>query len=249
MKKILLTVLFVLLAVVPAQAGVLDLSAANASGGPLNGAFFSRTDLLGQGTGNFQPFVEIQARGTEEGYNTDYRYPSNPFVQFDETTNAQWNFAIPLSAIPLVSVTGQSGLYREILLNAAEPGQSNDSLSLDVMEIYLANTNTLYDYPTNWPAFSYNLGSDNVGANSILLDNITGQGVADMYAYIPDAAFKDNTGAYTGSYFYVYSAFSQSAGSAEKWGTRGASPAVPEPASMMLLGSGLLGILGLRRKV
>jgi hypothetical protein len=152
----------------------------------------------------------------------------------------------------LVNIGGTD--YREIILDAAEPGGDKNTLLLEKMEIYLLPTGSETGYNSGWGTPIYELFDDTDLENildSILLNDITGNGVSDMYAYIPDSFF-------TGSnqYMYLYSKFGladmalgASDGSFEEWGVAaGGSPVVPEPASMVLLGSGLLGFAGLKKR-
>lgn len=218
-----------------AYAATLDLSLVP-SQGTINDAIFSRTDISGQGTGNFDPFVRIQRNqgsGDEEGYNTDGA------VEF-QTKGGTWTHSVLLSAIPLVNINGTS--YRQILLDAAEP--SGNTLLLNKFELYLLSAGNISGYPANFPSGALQYDFTGGAYSSILLDNITGNGVSDMFAYIPNSKF-------TGSnqYLYLYSKFGDAAGSFEEWGVlKGNATVVPEPASLSLLGLGLLGLLGLKKR-
>src|SRR5262245_45624323 len=59
-----------------ARATIVDLINGNGPG-TINGAMFEWTDFSSSGTGNTDPFLRVQADGTEQGYNTSN--PSPPF--------------------------------------------------------------------------------------------------------------------------------------------------------------------------
>jgi len=132
--------------------------------------------------------------------------------------------------------------YREFVLDAAEPnGGGASTLYIDKIELYLLGTNNASNYPFPNEVSLYTLGT----GNSIKLDNITGNGEADMFAYVPDSVLANDPD----PYLYFYSKFSQSAGSYEEWGVqRGVQAHTPEPATMMLLSAGLLGALLRKRR-
>jgi len=67
----------------------------------------------------------------------------------------------------------------------------------------------------------------------------TGSGSGDMFAYIRTSLF---TG---GTYVYLYSQFGSNFANNdgyEEWGAVRGTAAVPEPASLLLMGSGLMGL-------
>src|SRR5258708_4708187 len=77
----------------------------------LNGALFYSSDIQPTGTGVIQPFVRIQGKPTESGYNTD-----GP-IEFDtkDHTGQNWTHSITLSQVPIVTIGGVQ--YREFLLD------------------------------------------------------------------------------------------------------------------------------------
>lgn len=102
------------------------------------------------------------------------------------------------------------------------------------------------NYPTNFPVSKRIYQLVDGTYDGIFLNNIIGNGVSDMFAYIPDNLFAGDS--------FLYSKFNQSAGTFEEWGTRASSttspsnvPDIPEPSTFLLLGSGL-GYWLLRKK-
>jgi len=198
--------------------------------GGANGAlFFSGTDLPATGSGVIDPFVRIQAKGTEQGYNTDARpYDANN----DAGATATFNHSIQLADIPLVEINGVR--YREFRLdiNEANIGGKTNLISLEALKLFSADAGNLSGLDTAvgtvgaTNAFSsdrsrllYNL--DGAGdIRVILTDWSTGSGHGDYAVLIPDAAF---AGVAESQFIYLYSAFGDSDGTNggfEEWYVR-----------------------------
>jgi hypothetical protein len=201
--------------------------------GGANGAlFFSGTDLPATGSGLIDPFVRIQAKDTEQGYNTDARpYDANN----DAGATATFNHSIQLSAVPLVEISGVR--YREFRLdlNETNNGGKRNLITLDALKLFSADAGNLIGLDTTvgavgaTTAFSsgrskllYNL--DGAGDISVLLtDWSTGSGHGDYAVLIPEAAFADVA---ENQFIYLYSAFGDTDGTNggfEEWYLR--SPA------------------------
>lgn len=212
-------------------------------------ALFYRTDLQPTGTGVIQPFVRIQAKPTESGYNTD-----GP-IEFDtkDHTGQNWTHSITLSQVPIVNIGGIN--YREFILDINEStAQNNRFLSMNEFEVYLSDTNVLTGFNTATHTFStpgtastvlvYDM--DASGDKLVRMDYslASGSGSGDMFVYVKDSLF---TG--SGPYVYLYSKFGNPDGSDagfEEWATRPGPtnpPAVPLPASLWG-GLALLGTMG-----
>lgn len=215
------------------QATLVDLTTVGASGS-INGAMFQQDNFeLSTGTGVFEPFVRIQAKQSEAGYNTDGE------LEFD-TKASLWTHSILLGEIPTV---GDDDYY-EVRLDINESAK-RPYISLEALKIHLADTGDLTNYNTN-PDFGpplYDL--DTGGDNTVLLDYslATGSGSGDMTVLIPVSAL----GTDGSKYFYLYSEFTGTPGTSagfEEWGIFETSN-TPEPQALCLLG---LGALLLRKR-
>ncbi len=244
-----------------ANANMVDLTSAGSSGN-INGAqFFQYSASLPTGTGVFGPFLRVQQNGIESGYNT------NGPLEFD-TKSGTWTHAIKLGDIPLING------YRQFSLDINESmGQTNSLLSLDQVELFVANNANLTGYSAGSFAGATKVyDMDNplgnpIPNNWVKLDYATsgsGSGRADMLMYVPDLYFTAG-GANANSYIVMYSKFgtvfgadgglSATAGF-EEWsinkltaaGTPIPPDAIPIPAAIWLLGSGLIGLIGVARK-
>jgi hypothetical protein len=231
-------------------ASVLDLTTVGASG-VINGATFVQDCTGPAGTGYIQSFVRIQANGTEQGYNTDFRP-----VQNQEKTDANFTRAVLLADVPVVSIGGVD--YRQFYLDINESAAAPKALlSLDQLVLFSGTTNVLHDYD---PADkTFNLGGsstllwdmDETGDIAIKLNaNLQqGSGHFDMIANIPNSVFAGATGSYLYLYSQFGSNFTSSAGFEEWTYQEAAAPRpvpgptpVPLPASVWA-GMGLLGLV------
>jgi len=192
-------------------------------------AFFERYNDPPTGTGVFKPFVRIQGKGIEKGYNTDGS------AEFD-TKGGKWTHSLKLGDIP-VSTNGDIQLLLDI--NQSQGG-NNRYLSLDVMKIFLADSGSLDNYGSGLGTLVYDLGD-----NWVKMDNTIfgpGSGTGDVRVTIN---ISEIPGWSSDKYFYLYSEFGKynsSNGGFEEWAI--AIPAaIPEPATIALLGLGALSLL------
>lgn len=218
------------------QAAVVDLTATGSSG-IINDAVFFQSWPGITGTGVFDSFVRVQKNGTEQGYNTDGA------LAFD-TKAGLFTHSIRLDGVS--TVLYNNIIYREFLLDM---GQNNDLLSLDKVQIYLNNVSGSVT-GTNLASLGSLIYDLDTGGDSWVKLNHTdaGNGRADMTMFVPNNLFSGSN-----PYVYLYSKFGENLATNdgfEEWGVRKdvVHVAIPESATMSLLGLGLLGLMGFRKR-
>jgi hypothetical protein len=238
-----------------AYADTCDLTVAPGTECTINTAIFQAIDPQSTGTGVIDPFVQTSGAGNlseTESYNTTVNNVLN------NTSADNWNHPLNLGSVPIVNIGGTD--YYEFVLDINESvGNGDNFISLDEIQLF----DVTFDNRTqSVETFSggvldivgnlvYRLDSNE--DNQVLLDYSfgSGSGSGDMNLYIPVSAFQNE-------YVILYSHFGD-AGTVgdreygtsdgfEEWTHRESTTPVPEPATMVLLGTGLLGIAGKVRK-
>ena len=194
--------------------------------------FIQGSDYPATGSGVIDSFVRIQANGTEQGYNTDYR-PQ----QFDEGNTATFNHSILVSDIPVVTLQGDDGQSHDywefrLDLNEQDGNVGRDQITLDALQLYVSSSNDLTNFDTSTGTFTIDPGPDgmvgtpddiktdgtplyDLGASVDLNEWTSGSGHGDYTVLVPYVE-----GDYTDQYMYLYSAFSNTDGGFEEWYVR-----------------------------
>ncbi len=255
--SLLSAVVVVLAATSVAKADTCDMTSAGASCS-IGGAIFTNNNLQSTGTGVIDPFLRIQANGTEQGFNEDYGPGNNPL--YDEKTGI-WTHSEPLSNLIPTTINGTT--YYQFLLDINQTS-SDPYLTLTGLQLFQSSVANPTCTTSNAPGSCLGTQVFNLGANNVVMNyNLNpGSGAGDMWVYIPTADFSNTSG-----YLILYSSFgtdgcpsaisnpngyscSSNDGFEEWTAVAGSSPSVPEPGTLALFGTGALSLAGfLRRKL
>ena len=176
------------------QAVVINLDKNNS--GTANGALFEVGSIHPAGTGVFEPFLTIQANGTEQGYNASNN-------NFDTKRVPQWNHEIKFSDMQATVINGQQ--YFGFAIDVNEPnGGGKADISLTDLRIYTSptlqnstSTDRNGEFNGSLGTLRYDLGNNEV----YYVDRHRGSGESDINVYIPVSAFAGTSG---NDYVYMY---------------------------------------------
>ena len=242
----------------------IDLTTLGATYTGTDGVIWNELISVPTGTGNYDPFLRVQANDVEEGFNTDFGGPYDPVGSHQPPLNdvgGIWTHDITKGDLAVKNVGGID--YYVFTLDINEP--NNDAqrfLSLDELKLYTSATGVRSDLVG--ATLRYDM--DAVSDQDVYLDHALqeGSGHDDMEVLIPTSFF---AGAASTDFLYLYcklgatgGAFGadyafESADGFEEWSAiRGTPPPPPppppasEPTTMLLLGGGLVGMLAARAR-
>ena len=237
----------------PGSTAIIGAGAFSAGGAP---AQFTYADQQPAGTGFIDPFLRVQEKPTEEGYNTDGGFP------FNDKTPHNYQHSVLISSLQVVIAPDGTPSYKFMLdSNQAGASFSAHTLALSQLQIYTTNdpNQTTTDPGTfaanNHLVYNLNIGTtfntppNNDSHGNTILTYAVGSGIADMYAYIPVSDFIYAQDQYLILYFYGGNDQYASSGGFEEWVafTKTATP-VPDSSSTLTLSIvGFGALLTLRR--
>lgn len=223
----------------------------------VDNTLWTNTPLIqSSGTGVFDPFLRVQANGTETGMNTD----GNPPL---DTKAGIWTHSIQFSELAVLNVNGTDYYIFSVDIN--EPNQEQALLTMNELRIYnVAGNGALESEAAVAGAGTLKYNLDAIQDQQILMDyrvSNTGSGEHDMDFGIPVSFFAGVSGS---DYLYMVvnfglagstTGFDSADGFEEIHALTGGSTSTtttttegPEPGTIALFGMGLIGLAAARRK-
>ena len=213
------------------RAAIVDLSSSLTANGSINGALFFATDQQPAGTGFIDPFLRVQSKPFEQGYNTDGGFP------FDDKNPHNFQHSVQLSSLAQFDVDGTQ--YFKFMLDANQSGQSNHTFTLTQLQFYTSNdpaqTTTAFAVDGTLPlghlAYNLNIGG---GTDNSVITTSTGSGKFDAIVFVPVSFFNA-----TDRFVYLYFA-GKGNGGFEEWTAAGNVAPIPEFGTLLPV----IGLIG-----
>lgn len=223
-----------------ANATIVDLTT-NASG-EIDGALFFATQQQPAGTGFIDPFLRVQEKNFEQGYNTDGGFP------FDDKNPDAFQHSLYIPNLTETILGGKE--YLVFMLDSNQSGNNypQHQISLDALQIFTSNdpnqtttTFTAGGILALNGTLVYNL--DATGNNAVIATAL-GSGKADLFLYLPAELVK------TGElYLYLYCAFGNTdpaSGGFEEWVFIPGTAPIPEMGTFFPVIGLLVAVLSTR---
>jgi hypothetical protein len=232
----------------------------------IGGAIFTTNNAQSTGTGVINPFLRLQANGSESGINSD----EGQNKLFADTKASLHTHDITLGELGTKMIENTN--YFVFLLDVNETNNSAGHLiSLDTFQLYTRSTSITDGAADTLAAVQaggnlrYNM--DTPGNNEVLLDYSlnNGSGSGDLFVYVPTSLFSADS---SSSFLYLYTQLGykgvigdkpntidyRSDAGFEEWATSKdkSSTSVPDSgSSVALLGLGLaiVGVISRRKQV
>lgn len=229
----------IILGTAAAHATTVDLM--SVSSGTLNGGIFSLADNQPTGSGVYDPFLTIQNKVTEQGYNSSTG-------NFDTKREPVYNHELQLSQLNATTISGVQYYSFNVDINETN-STAGSKISLDSFKVYTSPTIQTSTSTDANGLFNGSLGTlryDSGTGNAVFIKDVNhGSGQSDLSIFIPVSLF---AGASATDNVYVYQfwgkEFNTDGGYEET--TLGAGTtftAVPEPSTLVPL-MGLFSALG-----
>src|ERR1041384_4257270 len=151
------------------------------------------------GTGYIDPFLRVQANGTEQGYNTSGVTPQAPY---DDKAGI-WTHDIQFSDLQSTTVTVNGTSYFKIMVDLNVPNGAKSTISLTNLQFYTSRTGSKTTTTlSSLATLRYSMargGGDNTVEFDAARNN--GSGSGDAFIYIPTSAF---AGTNANDFVYMY---------------------------------------------
>jgi hypothetical protein len=224
------------------QATIVDLTTGPDASGEIDGALFFATQQQPAGTGFIDPFLRIQEKGFEQGYNTDGGFP------FDDKHPHNYQHSLLISDLTPTSFNGTD--YLVFMLDSNQSGNSFAQHTIEMTSLQIFTTNDPNQTTESFTGggilalngtLVYNL--DAHGDNTVKATAL-GSGKADFFMYIPLSLVQTGQ-----QYLVLYSAFGNdipSDGGFEEWVFIPGTVPIPEAGTFFPVIGLLVAVLSTR---